>query len=97
MADTSDTRVAGNGDTVASGLFVHRAELEDAERFAVFSDAILQKEQRTFRVNFDEDGNDEQYREEHNKPKQCHDAVEAPLEKESYFVFIFLHVAWPPC
>ena len=49
---------------------------------------------RTF---FDEDGNDQQGQKQHNKPYECHDSVEAPLEEEPDLVFIFLHVAWPPC
>ena len=58
MAHTSDARIVGDRDAVAFRLVLHRAELADPERFAVFSNAPLHKEYRTFRVDFDEDGDD---------------------------------------
>ncbi len=97
MTHARDAWVVGRGDAVALRLVVHGAELADSERFAFFTDAPLEEKYGSFRVNFDEQGNDEQRQEEHNKPHERHDAVEAPLEKESYFAFIFHHAAWLPC
>ena len=97
MAHASDARIAGNGDSIPLRLMVHGAELADSERFAVFPDAPLHEKDRPFRVDFDENCYDEQYGTQNDKSTERHDAVEAPLEEESYFVFIFLHVAWPPC
>ena len=97
VAYARDARVVGSGDRVAFRLVNHGAELTDSERFATFSDASLHEENRTFRVDFDEDADDEQRQKKHDESDECHDAVEAPLEEEPYFVFIFRHVAWPPC
>jgi len=97
MADASDTQVAGNGDRVSFRLVGHGAELADTEGFAVFSDTCLHEKDRAIRIQFDEYGDDEQGKKQHNKSNECHNTVEAPLEEEPYFVFIFLHVAWPPC
>ena len=48
MAHARDARVVGRGDTVAFGLVIHGAELEDPEGLAVFSNAFLQEKHRTF-------------------------------------------------
>jgi hypothetical protein len=74
-------------------LVFHRAELADSERFAILSYAVLKEENRPFRVEFDEHGDDEQGQKKHHKPNECCDTVEAPFEAESYFVFIFRHAA----
>lgn len=97
VADARDARVVGRGDAVAFGLVFHRAELADSERFAILSDAPLEEKSWSFRVQFDEQCDDEQRHKQHNKPKECHDAIEAPLEEKPYVVFTFRHVAWPPC
>ena len=97
MAHARDAWVAGRGNSITLRLVVHGSKLTDSERFAIFSNAVLHKKYRPFRVDFDEDADDEQGQKQQNKPYQCCEAVEAPLEEESYFVFIFRHVAWPPC
>lgn len=96
MPNVGDAGVGGRGHGVALGLVFHGAELADSERLATFSDAMLHEENRAFRVEFDEHGDDQQRQKQHDKPNECHDTVEAPLEAESYFVFIFRHAAWPP-
>ena len=97
MTYASNTQVAGNGDRIAFRLVGHGAELADSKRFAIFTDSCLHEKHRAFRIQLDEDGDDEQRKKQHNQPYKCHDAVEAPLANESYLVTIFLHVAWPPC
>ena len=97
MANTGDTQVAGNGNRVTFRLVGHSAELADTERLAVFTDACLHEKDRAIRVQFDEYGNDEQGKKQHNKSNKSHDTIEAPFAEKPYFVFIFLHVAWPPC
>ena len=97
MSHACDARVVGSSDSVAFRLVEHRAELADSEWLAVFPNTPLQEESRPFRVQFDEHGNDEQRQKQHHKSHECHDTVEAPLEKVSYVVFTFRHVAWPPC
>ena len=97
MAHACDARVVGSSDGVAFRLVEHCAELADSEWLAVFPNTPLQEESRPFRVQFDEQCDDEQRHKQHNKPKECRDTVEAPLEEEPYFVFIFHHAAWPPC
>ena len=93
MAHASDTRVASNGDTISFRPMAHRAELADSERFAILSNAPLHKEHRAFRVDFNEDGDNQQGQKQHNKPHECHDSIEAPLEKEPDSMLILLHVA----
>ena len=97
MADAGDARVGGSRHRVALRLVDHGAELADSEWFSVLPDAPLHEKDRAFRVGFDEDGDDEQRNGEHDKPNECHDAVEAPLDEEPYYVFISRHAAWPPC
>lgn len=97
MAHACDARVVGSSNGVAFRLVSHGSELADPERLAILPDAPLHEKDGPFRVGFDEDGDDEQWNEKHNEPCECHDAVEAPLEKKPYFVFIFHHAAWPPC
>ena len=97
VADARDARVVGSSDGVAFRLVEHRAELADSEWLAIFSNTPLQEESRPCRVQFDEQSDDEQRHHQHNKPKECHDAIEAPFEEKPYFVFIFRHAAWPPC
>lgn len=97
VADASDAWVVGSRHRVAFRLVNHCAELADPERLAILPDAPLHEKDGAFRVGFDEDGDDEQWNEKHNEPCECHDAVEAPLEEEPYFVIIFRHAAWPPC
>ena len=94
--NAGDARVVGHGNAVAFGLLVHGAELADTERFALFPDAPLEKKNRPFRVDFDEHSEYEQQWTEYNQSDERHDAVEAPLETESYVVFTFRHAAWPP-
>lgn len=53
VAHTRNARVVGRGDRVAFGLVVHGTELTNPERLAAFSDAFLEKENRTFRVDLD--------------------------------------------
>ncbi len=93
VAHACNAWVVGRGDRVAFGLVVHGTELTNPERLAAFSDAFLEKENRTFRVDLDKNGNGQQWQKEHNKAYKCHNTVEAPLEEESYFVFIFRHAA----
>ena len=97
MADAGDARVGGSRHRVALRLMVHGADLAHPERLSALPDAPLHEKDGPFRVGFDEDGDDEQWNEKHNEPCECHDAVEAPLEEEPYFVIIFRHAAWPPC
>lgn len=97
VADASDAWVVGSRHRVALRLMVHGAELADPERLSALPDAPLHEKDGAFRVDFDEDGDGEQRNEKHNEPRECHDAVEAPLEEEPYFVIIFRHAAWPPC
>lgn len=97
MPYAGDARVTSHSDGVAFRLVGHCAELADTERLAVFSNAPLHEKQRPFGVELDEDGDDKQRHKKHDKAYKRHDAVEAPLEEESYFVFIFFHAAWPPC
>ena len=93
MAHASDTRVASNGDTISFRPMAHRSELADSERFGILSNAPLHKEHRAFRVDFNEDGDNQQGQKQHNKPHECHDSIEAPLEKEPDSMLILLHVA----
>lgn len=96
VADAGDARVVGGRHRVAFRLMVHGAELANPEWFSVLPDAPLHEKDGAFRVDSDEDGDDEQGNEKHDKPKECRDTVEAPLEEKPYFVFIFRHAAWPP-
>ena len=93
MADAGDAWVVGRGHRVTFSLVYHGTELADFEWLAILSNACLHEENRSFRINFNENGNDQQRNKKHNNPHECHDAVEAPLEEESYFVFISLHAA----
>ena len=93
MANTRDAGVIGRGNRIAFWLMKHSSELTDFERFAIFADALLHKENRTFWVDFDKDTNDKQRQKQHYKPYTCHETVEAPLEEKPYFVIIFLHAA----
>ena len=97
MANTCNTRIVACGDRVAFGLVVHGAELADPERLAILSDTFLHEKHRPFRVDFDDNANDEQGQKQKTKTYECHDTVEAPFEEEPYLVFIFHHAAWPPC
>ncbi len=47
MTHARDARVVGRSDTISFGLVKHRAELEDPEGLAVFSNAFLQEKHRT--------------------------------------------------
>ena len=96
MAHFCDTRVIGCSNAVAFGLVCHGAELTDPERFAVFTDAPLHEKHRTFRIDFNKNSDNQQRQKQHNKPKKCHDSIEAPFKEEPDSVFIFHHVAWPP-
>lgn len=93
MAYTSHARVTGHSDAVAFSLLAHCAKLVDAERLTSLADTCLHKKHRTFRIDFDENGYNQQRNKQHNEADQRHDAVEAPLEEEPYLVIIFLHVA----
>ena len=93
MAYAGDTRVAGHSDAVALSLLAHRAKLANTERLASHANARLHKKHGTLGIDFNEDGDNQQRYKQHSEPNERHDAVEAPLEEEPYFVFIFLHVA----
>ena len=66
MPNVGDAGVGGRGHGVALGLVFHGAELADSERFTVFSNAFLKEKNRSFRVNFDADADDEQGPKEHD-------------------------------
>ena len=93
VADASDTQIAGNSDRITFRLVSHSTKLADFEWFSILSNAPLHEKYRPFRVDFDKQSNDQKWQEKHNKPHKCHDAVEAPFEKESDPMLIFLHVA----
>ena len=59
MAHARDAWVVGSGDAVAFRLMQHGTKLTDFERFAVFSNAFLHEKHRPFRIDFDEDSDDE--------------------------------------
>ena len=67
MANPRHPWIVGYGNGIALRLHVHSTELADSERFAVFSNAPLHEENRTFRVDFDEDGNEKQRKKQKNK------------------------------
>ena len=67
MTHPSDTRVVGRSDRIALRLVEHSAELTNLERFTVFTYAFLHEKSRTFRVYFDEDGDNKQGQKQHNK------------------------------
>ena len=85
--------IIGRGDGIALRLHMHGAKLADTERLASLANARLHKKHGTLGIDFNEDGDNQQRYKQHSEPNERHDAVEAPLEKEPYFVFIFLHVA----
>ena len=97
MTDRGNTGVVGCSDRVTLGLMNHCPELANLERLSVLTYTCLHEEHGSFGVDFDKDGNDEEGYEKHNESNQCHDAVEAPLEKKTYGMLISLHVAWSPC
>ena len=96
MAHACDARVVGCGDGVAFRLVEHCAELADSEWFAILPNAMLKEKHGAFRIYFYENSDDQKRHKQHNKPKECRDTIEAPLEEKPYFVFIFHHAAWPP-
>ena len=93
MTYVGHTWVASHCDTVALSLLAHGAKLADTERLASLANARLHKKHGTLGIDFNEDGDNQQRYKQYSEPNERHDAVEAPLEKEPYFVFIFLHVA----
>lgn len=67
MAHARDAWVAGSGNSIALRLVVHGSELTDSEWFAVLTNAFLHEKHRTFRIDSDEDGDDQKRQKQHNK------------------------------
>ena len=63
----SHPRIIGRGDGNALRLHMHGAKLADSKRFAVFSNTPLHKENRTFRIEFDENSDKQQWKKQKDK------------------------------
>ena len=67
MANSCYTGIIGYGDGIALHFHVHGSELTDPKRFAILSNTPLHEENRTFRIQFDKNGNEEQRKKQKNK------------------------------